>query len=72
MTKSEPVEANPMAISRINISHIRILERRRNYLLAKAAKEYRGDSYDKAECAALEAALAELKELHQQRQEHND
>jgi hypothetical protein len=54
---------NPEAIPKVKKKHLRTLERRRNFLLAKLAqKEDVGPSYEKAEVAALNAVLAHFGE----------
>jgi hypothetical protein len=55
-------ERNPKAVSGLKSKHLRTLERRCNFLHAKLSKEdpYRGDDYDKAELAAIQALVAEV------------
>jgi hypothetical protein len=55
--------SNPEAVPVLNTKHMRPLERRRNYLLAKLARgDYPGLSWDNAERLALDAVLAHLRE----------
>jgi hypothetical protein len=52
-------------VPRLRSSHLRTLERRRNYLDAEKAQG-RANSYELAELSALSAVLAEI----QERREH--
>lgn len=57
---------SPEAIARVQIKHIRVLERRCRYLLGMHAIDETND-FDKAEIGALLVAIAELNEVYQAR-----
>lgn len=53
---------NPEAIPPVRSKHIRTLEKRQNYLIARRSTD-RANSYERAELAALLAVLAAVKEF---------